>query len=165
MGKLEDTFNLPETIQNIEDSAEDIKNYFSEEDDDKFDITSYEQKMEVSMTEFAELDQYSKEMDEIASKTMTEFSDIISLGKDVETRHAGEFFSAAAQMAKISLDAKNNKMTAKLKLLELQLRKQRNDQIEQKQKATIGDDTDDKVDSKSLSHDDLLEIAASLKKS
>jgi hypothetical protein len=163
MGKLEETFNLPETIQCIEDSAEDIINHFADDEDDKFDISSYEQKMEISMVEFAELDVYTKEMDEIANKTMSEFSDIVSMGKDVETRHAGEFFSAAAQMAKISLDAKNNKMTAKLKLLELQLRKQRNDQIDQKQKATIGE-SEDNVDSKSLTHDELLEIAATLKK-
>jgi len=164
MGKLEDTFNLPETIQSLEDNAESIKDYFDDSEKNT-DIETYQEKVTVTMEEFADLSDYEKEMNEISDKTLTEFSDIVSLAKDVETRHAGEFFSAAAQMAKISLDARNNKMTAKLKLLELQLRKQRNDLLADKQKATLPeDDNNENVESKELTRDELLEIAESLKK-
>jgi hypothetical protein len=31
-------------------------------------------------------------MDELSDKTMNEFDDLMSLGKDVEIRHAGEIF-------------------------------------------------------------------------
>ena len=60
------------------------------------------------------------------------------MGKDVEVKHAGEIFAAAAQMAKIALDARTNKMDARLKLLELGIRKKRNDLLEEKQKFEMG---------------------------
>lgn len=172
MGKLEDTFNLPDAIEDIEKTSDQITKSFEEDSDNdiNFDIDHYNDKMEMSLEEYANIKDYSKEMDEISEKTLTEFTDIVALGKDVEPRHAGEMFSSAAQMAKISLDARNNKMTAKLKLLELQLRKQRNDLLAEKQKATLPEDhdntsDDDTTESKEVTRDDLLEIAERLKKS
>lgn len=169
MGQLEDTFNLPEAIENIEKASEQITKSFEDDDSDiDFDIGEYQNKMEITLDEYTNIKAYNKEMDAIADKTLDEFSDIVSLGKDSEPRHAGEMFSAAAQMAKISLDAKNNKMTAKLKLLELQLRKQRNELLAEKQRATLPSDQenphDDETETKEVTRDDLLEIAERLKK-
>jgi hypothetical protein len=42
---------------------------------------------------------------------------------NVEIRHAGEIFSSSSQMLKIAVDAKNNKVDKKLKMLKLQLDK------------------------------------------
>jgi hypothetical protein len=69
-------------------------------------------------------------------------------------------------MAKIALDARNNKMSAKLKFLELKLRKQRNDQIQQKQDSEMNNDPDDNntVRGSSLSRDEIFDVIEELKK-
>ena len=47
---------------------------------------------------------------------------------NVETRHAAEIFGAASNLLGHALTAKKNKIEKKLKVLELQLKKQRLDQ-------------------------------------
>lgn len=167
MGKLEETFNLPDTIQEISDKADDITEYFENDESELLnDIDQYNKDLALlQFEEVVDFSQYDKEMDELSSKTITEFEDLMALGKDVEIRHAGEIFQAAAQMAKIALDARNNKMTAKLKFLELKLRKQRNDQIQQKQDAELNDEPDDgPVRGSSLSKDEIYDVIAELRK-
>ena len=165
MGKLEETFNLPDTIEAIDDGAKKITQYFEEDSDNELQerIDLYKTELEdFNIDHAVNMKQYDDEMDEIQSKTLAEFEDLMTIGKDVEMRHAGEIFSAAAQMAKLALDARNNKMTARLKTIELKLRKQRNDQIQQKQNNEF--DEPETVKSESLSRDELLDMIRDLKK-
>lgn len=167
MGKLEETFNLPDTIQEISDKAEQIIDHFEQDDSEIYqNLENYNNTLgELQFEDVADFTNYDKEMDELQNKTMDEFDDLMALGKDVEIRHAGEIFQAAAQMAKIALDARNNKMTAKLKFLELKLRKQRNDQIQQKQDADLSTDQDDPiVRGTSLSKEEIFDVIAELRK-
>ena len=168
MGKLEETFNLPDTIQEIQDKADSIIEHFDTDDSEILQtLEKYNSDLsEVQFEDVLDFSNYDKEMDELSDKTMNEFDDLMSLGKDVEIRHAGEIFQAAAQMAKIALDARNNKMSAKLKFLELKLRKQRNDQIQQKQDSEMNNDPDDNntVRGSSLSRDEIFDVIEELKK-
>jgi hypothetical protein len=68
-------------------------------------------------------DQHDREMDELADLAIKAHRDLQDLGMNVEIRHAGEIFSSSSQMLKIAVDAKNNKVDKKLKMLKLQLDK------------------------------------------
>jgi RNase P/RNase MRP subunit p29 len=70
-------------------------------------------------------DQHDSEMDELAGMAIQAHKDLQDLGMNVEVKHAGEIFSSSSQMLKIAVDAKNNKVEKKLKLLKLQLEKLR----------------------------------------
>jgi RNase P/RNase MRP subunit p29 len=72
-------------------------------------------------------DQHDIEMDELAGLAIQAHKDLQELGMNVEVRHAGEIFSSSSQMLKIAVDAKNNKVEKKLKLLRLQLDKMKID--------------------------------------
>ena len=69
-----------------------------------------------------------KELNEIAEKAMQSYEDLMDLGMNVEARYSGRVFEVAGGMLKTSLDAKVAKMDKKLKMIELQLKKQSLDQ-------------------------------------
>jgi hypothetical protein len=82
--------------------------------------------------EFSKIDHYDQhdtEMDDLAEMAIQAHKDLQDLGMNVEVKHAGEIFSSSSQMLKIAVDAKNNKVEKKLKLLKLQLEKLRIDKI------------------------------------
>ena len=68
-------------------------------------------------------DEHDREMDELADLAIKAHQDLQDLGMNVEIRHAGEIFSSSSQMLKIAVDAKNNKVEKKLRMLRLQLDK------------------------------------------
>ena len=72
-------------------------------------------------------DTHDQEMDTLAELAVQAHKDLQDLGMNVEIRHAGEIFSSSSQMLKIAVDAKNNKVEKKLKLLKLQLDKMKID--------------------------------------
>lgn len=76
------------------------------------------------------LDMHDSEMDTIASKAIKTFEDLIDLGGNVPDMHAGKIYEVAGQMLKTALDAKNAKADKKLKMIELQLKKVRAEQID-----------------------------------
>ena len=141
MGKLEETFNLPETIASLEETAQNIIDQFDTDEPTEYEnlVNQYKDVItDITIDDLVDIRIYDKEMDELSTKTLHEFDDLMIMGKDVEVKHAGEIFAAAAQMAKIALDARTNKMDARLKLLELGIRKKRNDLLEEKQKFEMG---------------------------
>lgn len=169
MGKLEETFNLPDILEEMESRAEQIIDHFDENKDENENINrmldEFKGSMnEIELSEFADLKKFDKEMDEIASKTLQEFDDLIVIGKDVEARNAGEIFSAAAQMAKIALDARTKKTDAKLKILELSVRRKRNELLEEKQKFEMDGDPDRGQTAQVLDREDFIKIAEQLLK-
>jgi hypothetical protein len=53
----------------------------------------------------------------------------MDLGMNVEVRHSGKLFEVASSMLKNAVDAKTAKLEKKLRMVELQLKKQRIDQM------------------------------------
>ena len=68
-----------------------------------------------------------KELNEVADKAMTAYDDLMDLGMNVESRYSGRVFEVAGTMLKTSLDAKVAKLDKKLKMVELQLKKEKMD--------------------------------------
>ena len=67
------------------------------------------------------------ELEDIASRALEAYDDLMDLGMNVESRYSGRVFEVAGTMLKTNLDAKVAKMDKKLKMIELQLKKQKAD--------------------------------------
>lgn len=65
-----------------------------------------------------------KELDELADKAKSVHEDLMDLGMNVESRYAGRVFEVAVNSLKNAIDAKSAKLDKKLKMVELQLKKQ-----------------------------------------
>ena len=65
------------------------------------------------------------ELNDIAEKALDAYEDLMDLGMNVESRYSGRVFEVAGSMLKTSLDAKVAKMDKKLKMIELQLKKEK----------------------------------------
>jgi hypothetical protein len=68
-----------------------------------------------------------EELDDIAKRAIKAYEEIMDLGMNVEARYSGRMFEVAGNMLKTSLDAKVAKFDKKLKMVELQLKKQKLD--------------------------------------
>ena len=68
-------------------------------------------------------------MDTYAHEAMKSYQDLMNLGMNVEVRHSGKLFEVASTMLKNAVEAKNAKLEKKLRMVELQLKKQRVDQM------------------------------------
>ena len=68
------------------------------------------------------------ELDELAKKATDAYDDLMDLGMNVEARYSARLFEVAGTMLKNAIDAKTAKLDKKLKMIELQLKKQKLDQ-------------------------------------
>jgi|TARA_A200000159_G_scaffold134319_1_gene132864 hypothetical protein len=126
--KLEEELNLPSLEELLPD---DEPEKAPTADEIKQEIEKY--KGDLSMVERADaalptvegLEQLDREMDEYAGKAMDTFEDLVDLGKNVEDRHAAPIFDSASKMLTAALQAKEAKMTKKMKMIELQMRQAR----------------------------------------
>ena len=129
--KLEELLDLP-------DSKEIIEKAESQEQDQK----SHElQRQQDTMRDIAEFDKIAsalpavkglgdkadEELEDIAQRALTAYDDLMDLGMNVESRYSGRVFEVAGNMLKTSLDAKTAKLDKKLKMIELQLKKEKMD--------------------------------------
>ena len=68
------------------------------------------------------------EFDALAQRATDAYDDLMELGMNVEARYSGRIFEVAQQALKNAIDAKTAKIDKKLKMIELQLKKQKIDQ-------------------------------------
>lgn len=126
--KLEELLNLPENKEITSDVNETpvaIKNSV----DETFDAMAEFDKIAAALPAVKGLGEMAdKELNEVADKAMSAYEDLMDLGMNVESRYSGRVFEVAGGMLKTSLDAKVAKMDKKLKMIELQLKKQKLDQ-------------------------------------
>lgn len=128
--KLEELLDLPEIkdtmeqVEKPEPSKEVKKETVSlERSIAEFDKISAALPMVKGLGELAD-----KELDELAEKAKQSYEDLMDLGMNVESRYAGRVFETASNMLKNAIDAKSQKLDKKLKMVELQLKKQSLDQ-------------------------------------
>lgn len=69
-----------------------------------------------------------KELDDLAQRATDAYDDLMDLGMNVDSRYSGRIFEVAGTMLKNAIDAKSAKLDKKLKMIELQLKKQQIDQ-------------------------------------
>jgi hypothetical protein len=67
------------------------------------------------------------ELEDIAQRALDAYEDLMDLGMNVESRYSGRVFEVANSMLQTSLNAKVAKMDKKLKMIELQLKKEKLD--------------------------------------
>ena len=67
------------------------------------------------------------ELDELAQKAKDAYEDIMDLGMNVEARYSGRLFEVAASMLGHAISAKTAKLDKKIKMIDLQLKKQKLD--------------------------------------
>ena len=128
--KLEELLDLP-------DSKEIIEQAESQEQEQQ----KHELEREETFREIAEFDKIAaalpqvrglgskadEELEDIAQKALTAYEDLMDLGMNVESRYSGRVFETAGGMLKTALDSKVAKMDKKLKMIELQLKKEKMD--------------------------------------
>lgn len=125
--KLEELLDLPETKEIIDDTQREV----SEQVKRKPGRPRKTQVEEIVNTipSTKGLDRMAeRELNEVADKAMQAYDDLMDLGMNVESRFSARIFEVANSMIKTSLDAKVAKLEKKLKLADLQLRKEKLDQ-------------------------------------
>lgn len=133
--KMEEFFNLPPSTSaddEFDGDIEPVENnavLMGDAKEISSSLTTAE-KVDVALPLVSGLEKHDTEMDDIARKAITTFDDLISLGANVPDMHAGKIFEVAGQMLKTALDAKNAKAEKKLRMIELQLKKVRAEQID-----------------------------------
>ncbi len=129
--KLEDLLNLPDSKEIIDAAVEqenEQKKYEVEEQRKTFrDIAEFD-KISAALPHVKGLGELAdNELNEVADKAMKAYEDLMDLGMNVEARYSGRVFEVAGGMLKTSLDAKVAKLDKKLKMVELQLKKEKLD--------------------------------------
>ena len=127
--KLEDLLNLPESKQMINDEKnKDKANSAVVEQEETFrDIAEFD-KIASALPSVKGLgDKADAELEDIAQRALSSYEDLMDLGMNVESRYSGRVFEVAGGLLKTSLDAKVAKMDKKLKMIDLQLKKEKMD--------------------------------------
>jgi len=126
MKKLEEILDLPESKKIIK-KEEKIKIPESSAPLLR-DISEFD-KIAAALPEVKGLGDVSdEEFDALAQRATDAFDDLMDLGMNVEARYSGRVFEVASTMLKNAIDAKAAKIDKKLKMVELQLKKQKIDQ-------------------------------------
>ena len=124
--KLEELLDLPDSKEIIKQEKEKDKNdVVTQQNDTLRDIAELD-KINAALPQVKGLGELAdKELGEVAEKAMDAYDDLMDLGMNVESRYSGRVFGVAGQMLKTNLDAKVAKLDKKLKMVELQLRKEK----------------------------------------
>jgi hypothetical protein len=131
--KLEELLDLPDSKEILKKAKEEnkAKNEIVADQEETFrDIAEFD-KIAAALPAVKGLGEMAdKELNEVAQKAMEAYEDLMDLGMNVESRYSGRVFEVAGSMLKTSLDAKVAKMDKKLKMIDLQLKKQKLDKDE-----------------------------------
>lgn len=131
MKKMEDFFNLPPSIEPEEKVIiTKTKEELIVEAKEIYSSLSTAEKIDYALPIVYGLDNHDNEMDDIADKAMKTFTELMAMGGNVHDMHAGKIYEVASQMLKTALEAKNAKADKKLKMIDLQIKKVRSEQID-----------------------------------
>jgi len=128
--KLEELLDLPDGREIVETAKSEEKKQARKAAKQQSEIRSIEEldKIAGALPSVKGLgDKADRELNEIADKAMQAYDDLMDLGMNMESRYSGRVFEVAGGMLKTSLDAKTAKLDKKLKMIELQLKKEKLD--------------------------------------
>ena len=139
--KLEALFNLPEQATE-EISVEDAKHIIEENQDIINQVNGAIDKIDAALPLVRDLETGDSELDELAKMATDSYQDLMDLGMNVDARFSGTILQTAGTLLGHAIAAKTAKMDKKLRMINLQLSKQRLDfQMEQAaKKAAVADD-------------------------
>ena len=126
--KLEELLDLPDSKEIIkQDKKREKKEVIEQQNETLRDIAEFD-KIAAALPAVKGLGEMAdKELNDIAEKALDAYDDLMDLGMNVESRYSGRVFEVAGSMLKTGLDAKVAKMDKKLKMIELQLKKEKLD--------------------------------------
>ena len=127
--KLEELLNLPDSKEIISEAQNKTKAKAAvvEQTDTFRDIAEFD-KIASALPSVKGLgEKADAELNDIAGRALQSYEDLMDLGMNVESRYSGRVFETAGGLLKTSLDAKVAKLNNKLKVVELQLKKQKMD--------------------------------------
>ena len=130
--KLEELLNLPDSKEIVDDAKTEVKKSKKEtaviEQEETFNALEEFDKIAGALPRVKGLgDKADAELEDIAQRALTAYEDLMDLGMNVEARYSGRVFETAGGMLKTALDSKVAKMDKKLKMIELQLKKEKLD--------------------------------------
>ena len=125
MKKLEEILNLPESKKTIKKAEKD--QVVASAQPLLRDISEFD-KISSALPQVKGLGDISdNEFDALAQRATDAFDDLMDLGMNVEARYSGRVFEVAGTMLKNAIDAKAAKIDKKLKMIELQIKKEKLD--------------------------------------
>lgn len=140
MKKLEEILNLPESKKVVKDEE---KAAAKAEMAQPFlrDMSEFD-KIAAALPAVKGLAESDAEFDALATRATDAFDDLMDLGMNVEARYSGRIFEVAGGMLKNAIDAKAAKIDKKLKMIDLQLKKQKldNDSLQEDNSVSIQGD-------------------------
>ena len=148
--KLEELFDLPPTTDQVDSALPSLPT-------NKETLQALDEaidKIDSALPAVRGLDATDSEMDELAGLATSSYKDLMDLGMQVDSRFASEIFGVASNMLGHAITAKTAKLDKKLKMIDLQLKKARLDQVASEKQANSPTQTAHGV---VLSRNDLLE--------
>lgn len=128
--KLEELFNVPSNDGVMESSDDQSGDDIEKNLPILPETLAAIDKIEQALPAVRGLEASDTEMDNLAIKATESFDNLMDLGMQVDSRYASEIFAVASQMLGHAITAKTAKMNKKLKMIDLQLKKARLDQVE-----------------------------------
>jgi copper chaperone CopZ len=130
--KLEELFNLASSDEKTEEV------FLPEETQEVTEqALNNLEKIENALPQVRGLESADIEMDELAGLAQASYKDLMDLGMQVDSRYSSEIFNVAGTMLGHAITAKTAKVTKKLKMIELQLKKASLDQKQGKKDEEI----------------------------
>jgi hypothetical protein len=148
--KLEELFDLPPTKDEVDSALPALPT-------NKETLQALDEaidKIDTALPAVKGLDATDSEMDELSDLAKSSYKDLMDLGMQVDSRFASEIFGVASNMLGHAITAKTAKLDKKLKMIDLQLKKARLDQVTAAKEADNPTQTAHGV---VLSRNDLLE--------
>lgn len=125
--KLEDLLNMPENQELVKEATQKPKTPKQRNKEVQQEIAEFD-KIASALPKVKGLGEMAdEELDEVADKAMAAYEDLMDLGMNVESRYSGRVFEVASTFLKTNLDSKVAKLDKKLKMVELQLKKEKMD--------------------------------------
>jgi hypothetical protein len=136
--KLESLFNLPETV---EPTAAESQAIIEENKEVITAVNTAIDKIDAALPLVRDLETGDNELDELAKLATDKFQDLMDLGMNVDARFSGTILQTAGTLLGHAITAKTAKMDKKLRMIQLQVSKERLDfQREQADKKVTSDD-------------------------
>lgn len=159
--KLEELLDLPENKKTVK----------TEKVNEKSVEMQKQKKYQDKISKISELDKITaalppvhglgiesdKELDNISEKAIEAYESLMDLGMNVEQRYSGRLFEVANSMLKTGLEAKVAKIEKKLKMVDLQLRKEKQEKPPELPPAKNNKKTEEKNDFIVTDRNSLLE--------
>ena len=125
--KLEELLNLPENKKIVQNETVETQEMIATPQPLLRDMADFD-KISAALPQVKGLGEVSdSEFDSLAQRATDAYDDLMDLGMNVEARFSGRIFEVASSMLKNAIDAKAAKIDKKLKMIELQLKKQKLD--------------------------------------